>query len=68
MLPGEDGDCLAQVGRVAAVDEGGPGVGLVRQGAPVGQALEVVAGKGLAGLDLNVDQLPTLIEEEVAGS
>ena len=65
MLPREDGDSLSQVGRVAAVDQGGPRVGLVRQGAPVGQALEVVAGKGLAGLDLDRDQLPALIEEEI---
>ncbi len=65
MLPGEDGDSLAQVGCVAAADEGRPRVGLVRQGAPVGQALEVVTGKGLAELDLDRDQVPTLIQEEV---
>ena len=65
MLPGEGGHSLSQVGDIAAVDQGRPRVGLVRQGAPVGQALEVVAGKGLAGLDLDGDQLPALIEEEV---
>ena len=65
VLPGEDGDCLSHVECVAAVDQGGPRVGLVRQGAPVGQALEVVAGKGLAGLDLDGDQLPAMIEKEV---
>ena len=64
-MPGEDGDSLAEVGGVAAVDEGGAAVLLVRQGPPVGQALEVVAGKGLAGLDLDGDQLAAVIEEEV---
>jgi hypothetical protein len=56
---------LSHSGRVAAVDEGGAGVGLVRQGALVGQALEVVADKGLAGLDLDRDQLAAVIQEEV---
>jgi len=65
VLPGEDGDSLAQVGCVAAVDQGGPRVCLVRQGTPVGQALEVVAGKGLAGLDLDGNQFSAVIEEEV---
>jgi len=44
---------LSQVGHVTAVDEGGLRVGLVRQGVPAGQALEVVTDEGLAGLDLD---------------
>ncbi len=68
VLPGENGDSLSQVGYIAAVDQGRPRVGLVGQGAPVGQALEIVAGKGLAGLDLDRDQLPAAIEEDDAGS
>ena len=60
VLSGEDGDSLSHVGDVAAVDQGRPRVGLVRQGAPIGQALEVVAGKGLPDLismfaDLTLD-------------
>ncbi len=68
MLPGEDDDSLSYVGCVAAVEEGCPRVGVVRQGAPAGQALEVVGGKGLAGLDLDRDQFPAMIEEKIAGS
>jgi hypothetical protein len=47
------------------VDQGRPCVCLLRQGFPVGQALQIVAGKGLAGFDLNGDQLRALIEEQI---